>query len=133
LHLPASLNNRLPYTPEDFFQQSQAQAHLAGAAAPLFLPYSLTHGFLSVLLIVSVLLGAALAASRVVRMVKRRRFFAKRSGEQLQDGIRGEMFETPKRKLRVSMLGLGGASAGEEDQDEGERARDWMGGKDSPV
>jgi len=84
-----------------------------------------------------VLLGAVLAASRVVRIVKRRRFFARRwgaaeGGEKLQDGIRRDVFETPKRKLRVSMLGLGGG-AEDRDQDEGERARDWMGGKDSPV
>ena len=108
LHLPATLNNRLPYTPEDFFQHPGS--HLAQSTAPLLLPYTLfntSHGFLGALLCVAVVLGAVLAASRVVRMARRRRFFAGRTAGAQQDYILSPAFETPKRKLRVSMLGLG--------------------------
>jgi len=104
---------------------------------------STPHGFLGALLCVAVVLGAVLAASRVVRVMRRRRrIFARRWGAgdvgenmgQQKDNILSPAFETPKRKLRVSLLGLGGGAEGGGVHDgEGERVRDWLGGKDSPV
>lgn len=144
-HLPKGLNNHLPYFSDSssfniqHLSSSAAQAQLA----PLRPSSKSTFNFISILLLVTAFLLVAVVGARLVRAVRRRRFFASRA-EVTDTSIYKEKDEqdymlslfVEKPKLRLSPPAPGSPVAEQEvDLDTPLAGRDtgYDLGRDSPV
>lgn len=108
-HLPASLNNHLPYFPDaSSFNIQHLSSETQARLAPIRPSPKSMSSFITILILVAALLLLAVFGSRLVRAVRRRRFFASRAKESdysickekdEQDYVLSPFVEKPKLRL----------------------------------